>query len=59
MKTINKLTHQQKMEIYNNHKSGQYYVKEICEEFHISTWTYKKVIEEVEKLIKETLYGAK
>ena len=59
MKKSNQLTHQEKMEIYNKYHSGRYYEKELCEEFHISNWTLRKVAKEIEALIKEKLYGTK
>lgn len=59
MKRIDKLTHQQKMEIYNKHRSGQCYIKELCREFNIGDWTYRNVVKEIEELIRKELYGTK
>ena len=57
MKRSSKLTHQEKMEIYNKYNSGNYYKKELCNEFHISKWTLEKVVKEIKNLIRKKLYG--
>lgn len=51
------LTHQEKMQIYNEVNSSEYYLTEISEKFNISIYTIKKVFKEIHELIRYKIYG--
>lgn len=52
-----KLTHPQKMQIYNEIKSDHYYLREICEKHNITYQTLRKVEKEIHDLIRYKIYG--
>lgn len=52
-----KLTHQQRMSIYNEVKSDLFLKKEIKVKHNISDYTLNKTVREIEKLIQYKLYG--
>ena len=54
-KKYTKLTLPQKFEIYNKAISDNYYIYEICQEYKISTTTYRKVLLDIGKLINKEL----
>ena len=56
-RTIDKLSHQDKMLIYNTWKSDLFLQTELVKKFNVSIYTLKKVIKEVEELIQYKLYG--
>lgn len=55
MRKLKDLSHQEKMQIYNNEKLGMYYVKTICNQLDISFYTYKKAYADIEELIKKEI----
>lgn len=57
LKPYKKLSHPEKMEIYNLHNGHLHLVKEICEITHISSRTYYLVIKEIQELIDREIYG--
>lgn len=56
-RTPKSLTHQEKMQIYNDVKSCLYYQKEIAVKYNITTQTLRKVQKEIDELIAYKLYG--
>lgn len=54
---IKDLSHQEKMEIYNKLNSGQFYKKELMNEFNITLGTLNKVYKETYDLIRYKIYG--
>lgn len=53
----NDLTHQEKMQIYNETNSDQFYKTEIARKFNITVYTLQKVYEETHELIRYKIYG--
>ena len=53
----NQLSHQEKMQIYNETKSSQFFIKEICAKFNITPYTHKMVMQEIQELIDYKIYG--
>ena len=51
------LTHQEKMQIYNEVKSCQFYKTEISAKFNISEYTLNKVVKEIQELIDYKIKG--
>lgn len=49
------LTHQEKMQCYNNNQFGNYYIKDICEQLNITTHSYHKAVDECKELIKRVI----
>lgn len=57
MRRIDKLTHHQKMEIYNKYHTGFYYVKEIEKEYGLNYRDVIAIVKEIEELLENELYG--
>lgn len=56
-KKISQLSHQDKMQIYNEVNSGLFYLKELCAKFNITYYTLNKVIKETQELIDYKIHG--
>lgn len=52
-KRYNKLTQSEKCQIYNMVKSGKYYTKEIKQQFKITDYTIRRVIDEINTILCE------
>ena len=51
------LTHQEKMQIYNETNSDHFYKTEIARKFNITVYTLQKVNQETHELIRYKIYG--
>lgn len=50
-----KLSHQEKMQCYNNELYGNYYIREICEQLNITTYSYHKAVKECGDLVNKVI----